>query len=100
MMSKKSGLQERIEERVWEVAHYYLTEEYTLRTLAEKLGYSKSTIHKDLSERLRDLDHMMWINCDFIMNRQKEEASYRGGQATSLRWKKIREEKREAKKIG
>ena len=66
---------EYIEDRVLEVANYIVESGATVRQAAKKFGISKSTVHKDMSERLKDERHM------------------RGGMATYMKYKEKREKK-------
>ncbi len=66
-----------------------IEERITLRKLAKKSGVSKSTIHKDMTERLLIVDPHLHRPVRDILNWNKEERAYRGGRA--LRKKLMRQ---------
>ena len=76
-----------IEERVLDVAHYIIENGATLRNAAGKFGISKSTMHKDMVERLADLNPALAVSVQRILKKNKEERHIRGGMATHLKFK-------------
>ena len=64
-------MSKRIEERVIEVAHYIIDSKDTVRGSAKKFGVSKSTIHKDVSQRLEKINKSLYIEVRKILNENK-----------------------------
>ena len=50
-------MKEYIEERAVEIANYIIDHNATVRQTAKKFGISKSTVHKDVTDRLEDINH-------------------------------------------
>ena len=76
-----------IEERACELAEYIIENNATVRAAAKKFGISKSTVHKDLSERLREIDHQLYSQVKEVLERNKAERHIRGGIATRKKYK-------------
>ncbi len=70
------------EERIRKVAVYILETGATVRTAAKTFGVSKSTIHKDVSERLKRIDPILHKQVRAVLNHNKAERHIRGGIAT------------------
>ncbi len=77
-----------INKRVVDEANYMLKTKDTIRTIANKYNVSKSTVHKDLSERLKKIDENLAKEIDSIMLKHLEERHIRGGETTRLKYKK------------
>ena len=75
-----------IDKRARELAEYVLETGATVRTAAERFGVSKSTVHKDLTERLEASDRLLWSRVREVLDRNKAERHLRGGEATRQRW--------------
>ncbi|MFA5676515.1 MAG: sporulation transcriptional regulator SpoIIID [Christensenellales bacterium] len=80
-------MKEYIEERVMLIADYVLDSGATVRQAAKKFGTSKSTVHKDLTERLSMISPSTAKEVAKILKRNKEERHIRGGNATRLKYK-------------
>ena len=78
--------------RVTEAAEYIRATGATVRVCAKRFGVSKTTIHKDMRERLPQLDPAQARRVDAVLRRNREERHLRGGQAT--REKYIRRRRR------
>ena len=76
-----------VELRVKEAARHILRTGATVRACAERFGVSKTTIHKDMRERLPSIDPTMAKRVDQVMNKNREERHIRGGQATKEKYK-------------
>ena len=76
-----------IEERAVELAQYIIENRATVRAAAGKFGISKSTVHKDLSERLPRLNRALYIQAKAILDENKAERHIRGGIATRRKYK-------------
>ena len=83
-------MSKRIEERVIEVAHYIIDSKDTVRGSAKKFGVSKSTIHKDVSQRLEKINKALYTEGRKILNENKAERHIRGGLATKKKYEKLK----------
>ena len=75
-----------IEERAICLAHYIIDNKDTVRGAAKKFGVSKSTVHKDVSERLLKINPVLAAEVRTILNENKAERHIRGGLATKLKY--------------
>ena len=76
-----------IEERACELAVYIIENKATVRAAAKKFGISKSTVHKDLSERLRGYNMTLYTQVKDILEQNKAERHIRGGEATRRKYR-------------
>ena len=79
-----------IEERVVEIANYIIDNGATVRQAAIKFGISKSTVHKDVSDRLKNINSCLAKEVRIVLDRNKEERHIRGGLATKDKYMKRR----------
>jgi putative DeoR family transcriptional regulator (stage III sporulation protein D) len=82
-------LKDYIEERVLEVANYIISSKATIRKTAKVFGVSKSTIHKDMTERLPKINPQVAMEAKVILDYNKSERHIRGGKATKMKYKAI-----------
>ena len=75
-----------IDERATELAHYIIDSKDTVRGTAKKFGISKSTVHKDVSERLLHINPTLAAEVRSILDENKAERHLRGGLATKLKY--------------
>lgn len=75
-----------IEERVVCLAKYIIDSKDTVRGAAKKFGVSKSTVHKDVTERLMLINPVLANQVRNILNENKAERHIRGGLATKLKY--------------
>ena len=75
-----------IDERAIELAHYIIDSKDTVRGAAKKFGISKSTVHKDVSERLKKINPSLAREVRRILDENKAERHIRGGMATKLKY--------------
>ena len=75
-----------IEERAVNLAHYIIDSKDTVRGAAKKFGVSKSTVHKDVSERLLKINPILAHDVREILDENKAERHIRGGMATKLKY--------------
>lgn len=75
-----------IEERAIELAHYIIDSKDTVRGAAKKFGVSKSTVHKDITERLRKINLSLANEAKKVLDENKAERHIRGGEATRLKY--------------
>ncbi|MDD6215114.1 MAG: sporulation transcriptional regulator SpoIIID [Firmicutes bacterium] len=87
-------MKDYIEERVMELAQYILSNESTVRKAAKKYNISKSTVHKDITERLEDLNPSLAAQVHIVLDKNKAERHIRGGLATKEKYLKISENRR------
>jgi len=82
-------MKEYIEERVLELAEYILENQSTVRKAAKLYNVSKSTVHKDITERLCDLNPELAMQVHLVLDKNKAERHIRGGQATKEKYIKL-----------
>ena len=75
-------MKDYIEERAVEIAYYIIENQATVRQTAKKFGVSKSTIHKDVTERLLQINPGLANHARKILDQNKSERHIRGGMAT------------------
>ncbi len=78
---------DEISERVLKIGEYIVTTGATVRTAAEKFGISKSTVHKDVAERLLRVDPLLANDARAVLDINKAERHIRGGKATRKKYK-------------
>jgi len=78
-----------MEERACELATYILENKATVRATAKKFGISKSTVHKDIAERLPLYNKGLYKSVKEILDINKAERHIRGGAATKRKYKGI-----------
>lgn len=79
---------DNIEERSVLFGAYILDTHATVRATAKKFDYSKSTVHKDITERLRHANPQMYAEVRKILDTNKQERHIRGGMATKHKYEK------------
>ncbi len=81
-------MKDYIEERTLEVAKYIVANKSTVRDTAQVFGCSKSTIHKDLTERLPRINGKLALMVKELLDFNKSERHIRGGKATKMKYEK------------
>lgn len=76
-----------IEERACDLAVYIIENRATVRSAAQKFGISKSTVHKDLSERLPLYNRPLYLQVKGILEENKAQRHIRGGIATRKKYR-------------
>ena len=76
-----------IEERACDIAVYIIENKTTVRAAAKQFGISKSTVHKDLTERLRTVNPALYRQVRELLDINKAERHIRGGMATRRKYK-------------
>ena len=76
-----------IEERACDLALYIIEHQATVRSAAKQFGISKSTVHKDLSQRLPAFNRALYLQVKEVMDLNKAERHIRGGIATRRKYK-------------
>jgi len=80
--------------RVVEAAEYIAREGATVRACAEKFGVSKTTIHKDMRERLPGIDSALAERVGNVLAKNRAERHIRGGMATREKYGRMGKRKR------
>ena len=75
-------MKDYIEERAVEIAGYIIETKATVRQAAKKFGISKSTVHKDCSDRLTEINPGLAAEVRQVLDKNKSERHIRGGLAT------------------
>ena len=76
-----------IEERACELAIYIIENQATVRAAAQKFGISKSTVHKDLAERLPLYNRSLYLQVKAVLDENKAQRHIRGGIATRKKYR-------------
>lgn len=79
-------MREDIEKRALEIGHYIVEKSATVRQTASVFRVSKSTVHKDVTERLPAIDHTLSDEVRTVLNVNKAERHIRGGLATKEKY--------------
>ena len=77
-----------VEQRAIELAEYIVKNKTTVRAAAKKFGVSKSTVHMDVSERLKKLNPALYKDVRKILDKNKAERHISGGMATKQKFLK------------
>lgn len=80
-------LKGNIEQRACELATYIIDNKATVRMAAKQFGISKSTVHKDLTERLKLYNRPLYLQVKEVLDVNKAERHLRGGMATRRKYK-------------
>ena len=76
-----------MEERAQRLALYIIEEKATVRTAAKRFGISKSTVHKDLTERLPAFNRTLYLQAKQVLEENKAQRHIRGGIATRRKYR-------------
>lgn len=77
------------ERRAVILAEYIIENNATVRAAAKKFGISKSTVHKDLTEKLPMISPQLYPEVKKIMEKNKQERHIRGGMATKHKYEEL-----------
>ena len=83
-------IKKEIQERVKNEAKYILKTELTIREIAKKYNVSKSTVHKDLQSRLKDIDSNMFLLVNNILKKHIYLRHIRGGESTRIKYIRLK----------
>lgn len=75
-----------MEQRACDLAEYIILHDTTVRKAAEMFGVSKSTVHKDLSERLPHFNRTLYLEVKKVLDKNKAQRHIRGGLATRQKY--------------
>lgn len=76
-----------MKQRAVKLAVYMIETGATVRSAATVFGVSKSTVHKDLTQRLPLYDYALYLKVRQVLNKNKEERHLRGGMATRRKYR-------------
>ncbi len=79
-------MKDYIEERAISIANYIIENNATVRQTAKKFGISKSTVHKDVTERLAQINPTLAADARKVLDLNKSERHIRGGLATRKKY--------------
>jgi putative DeoR family transcriptional regulator (stage III sporulation protein D) len=82
-------MSETLEQRACELAVYIIETGATVRATAKHFQISKSTVHKDLSQRLQQYNYALYVQVRQILDVNKQERHIRGGMATKRKYQKM-----------
>lgn len=83
-------MKEYIEERAIKMAEYIIENKTTVRQTAKEFGISKSTVHKDVTERLAWINPVLAAQARKVLDVNKSERHIRGGMATKEKYSHMR----------
>ena len=86
-------MKDYIEERAINIAMYIIDNNTTVRQTAKAFGVSKSTVHKDVTERLKLLNRPLYLQAQAVLSKNKQERHIRGGLATKEKYLSARQDK-------
>ena len=87
VVGSERALKGNMEERAERLAQYIIENRTTVRVAAQKFGISKSTVHKDISERLPQFNRRLYLQVKEILELNKAQRHIRGGIATRRKYK-------------
>ena len=82
-------MKQYMEKRIISIAHYTIDHNSTVRSTAKKFGISKSTVHKDVTERLLQINPSLAKQARKVLDLNKAERHIRGGMATREKYLKL-----------
>ena len=82
------ALRDNMEKRACDLAVYIIENRATIRAAAKQFGVSKSTVHKDLTERLLRVNRELYRQVKEILEVNKAERQIRGGEATRNKYQR------------
>ncbi|SMC38394.1 sporulation transcriptional regulator SpoIIID [Sporomusa malonica] len=85
-------MKEYIRKRVLDICNHIMETKHTVRQTATIFGVSKSTVHKDMIERLPEINKRLAAKVKNILELNKAERHIRGGEATRKKYKEEKEE--------
>ena len=77
-----------LEQRACALAVYMIETGATVRSAAKQFGISKSTVHKTLTEKLRQCNYPLYLQVREVLDKNKQERHIRGGMATKRKYQK------------
>ena len=77
-----------MEDRACDLASWIIETGATVRAAAGHFGVSKSTVHKDITQRLPDCNRSLYLEVKAVLERNKAERHLRGGEATRMKYQR------------
>jgi putative DeoR family transcriptional regulator (stage III sporulation protein D) len=96
-LGRASSVHDYIKERTIKIGKYIVETRKTVRVIAKEFGVSKSTVHKDLTERLPEINPDLANDVKEILDYHKSIRHLRGGEATKLKYRKEEREEEAVK---
>ena len=87
-------MKDYIEERAIQIANYIIENNAAVRQTAKAFGISKSTVHKDVTERLEHINPSLATRARVVLDINKSERHIRGGLATKRKYEGIAEQRK------
>lgn len=75
-----------VNNRVLQMANLMIAGNRTVREVAKIVGYSKSTVHNDLTNKLKEIDYDLYQDVRKLLDYNKKTRHLRGGEATKLKY--------------
>ncbi len=85
-------MNDTVEQRAVELAQYIVETQCTVRCAAKKFGISKSTVHKDVTTRLKSINTELFLKANKVLQTNKAQRHIRGGNATKLKYSLIKKQ--------
>ncbi|ARP49688.1 MULTISPECIES: sporulation transcriptional regulator SpoIIID [Caproicibacterium] len=82
-----------VEKRAVELGEYIVLHKATVRAAAKKFGVSKSTVHKDVTKRLEQIDRQLYKKVQKVLQVNKAQRHIRGGLATKAKYERLNQQK-------
>lgn len=92
MMREARDVHDYIKERTIKIGRYIVETRKTVRTIAKEFGVSKSTVHKDLTERLPEIHPELANEVKGVLEYHKSIRHLRGGEATKVKYRQPKEQ--------
>ncbi len=89
-IGRECGSMDPISDRVLMLAAYIAASGATVRDAAKRFGVSKSTVHKDMTERLRNVDRALYLRVRRVLDCNREQRHIRGGLATREKYRNLK----------
>jgi len=83
-------LKDIVEERAVKLGEHIVENKDTVRRAAAKFGISKSTVHKDVTDRLKAINPGLYREVGLVLEQNKQERHMRGGEATKLKYMQLK----------
>ena len=83
-------MKEIVEKRAVRLGEHIVENKDTVRRTAAKFGISKSTVHKDVTDRLKAINPYLYREVSLVLNQNKQERHVRGGEATKLKYLQLK----------
>ena len=80
-------MKDAIQQRACDLARYIIQYKATVRAAARQFGISKSTVHKDVKERLKQIDPDLYTHTSLVLSYNKAVRHLRGGEATRRKYR-------------